>query len=70
MDTALETRFEKLESQLSHLERQYDQLNRVVIEQDKLLKKLSAQQRKISETVETIELERIQSTRIKPPHYQ
>ena len=70
MDTALAARLEKLESQLAHLEHQYDQLNQVVIAQDKALLKLHGQLRQTVHTVETIELERIKSTNPRPPHYQ
>jgi len=70
MDKDLAARLEKVESHLAHLEHQYDQLNRVVVEQSKQLTRLQAQQQKVSESVETIELERIKSTNSKPPHYQ
>ena len=63
-------RLEKLESHLAHLEHQYDQLNQVVLEQSRQLMKLQGQQQKISQTVESIELDRIKSTNAKPPHYQ
>jgi hypothetical protein len=41
-----------------------------VLEQTRVLSKLVAQQQRISQTVETIELERIKATQQKPPHYQ
>ena len=70
MDKELAGRLEKLESNLAHLEHQYDQLNEVVLEQARQLAKLQAFQQKISQTVESIELERIKSTNPKPPHYR
>jgi uncharacterized coiled-coil protein SlyX len=70
MDDTIAKRLEKIESHLAHLEHQYDQLNAVVIEQGRLLKKLQALHQKVSQTVETMELERIKSTNPKPPHYQ
>ena len=70
MDKETAARLEKLESHLAHLEHQYDQLNHVVLAQSKQLAKLQALQQKVSQTVEGIELERIKSTNLKPPHYQ
>jgi len=70
MDPTTSTRLEKLEFNLSHLEHQFEQLNQVVIEQAALLKRLQTQQRKLGQTIETIELERVRATNPKPPHYQ
>ena len=63
-------RLEKIESHLAHLERQYEELNQVVIEQAKLLARLQKESAKASETIGTIELERVRATNSKPPHYQ
>ena len=63
-------RLEKIESHLAHLERQYEELNQVVIEQARMIKRLQTQQGKIAESVETAEMERIRATNPKPPHYQ
>lgn len=63
-------RLEKIESHLAHLERQYEELNQVVIEQAKLLARLQKESAKVSDTITTIELERVRSTNPKPPHYQ
>ena len=63
-------RLEKIESNLLHLERQYEELNQVVIEQGKLLARLQRDSAKVSDTVQTIELERIRANNPKPPHYQ
>jgi uncharacterized coiled-coil protein SlyX len=70
MDHTTGTRLEKLEFNLAHLEHQFEQLNHVVIEQAALLKRLQTQQRKLGQTIETIELERVKATDSKPPHYQ
>ena len=70
MDTELAQRLERLESHVAHLERQYEELNQVVIEQAKSLRKLQANQQRLADTVETSELDRIKSTNAKPPHYQ
>jgi uncharacterized coiled-coil protein SlyX len=69
MDKELADRLEKLETNLAHLDHQYDQLNQVVLEQSRQLTKLLALQQKLSETMENIESERIRSTNPKPPHY-
>jgi uncharacterized coiled-coil protein SlyX len=63
-------RLEKIESHLAHLERQYEELNQVVIEQARLLARLQKESAKVSETIGTIEIERIRATNPKPPHYQ
>ena len=63
-------RLEKIESHLAHLERQYEELNQVVIEQARLIARLQKESAKISDTMGTIELERVRATNPKPPHYQ
>lgn len=70
MDTKLAERLEKIESHLAHLEHLFDQLNQVVLKQGRELARLQAQQQKVSQTVEEIELERIKTTNPKPPHYR
>jgi len=70
MDKELAERLEKIESHLAHIEHLYDELNQVVLEQSRQLGRITAHQQKISQTVESIELERIKSTNPKPPHYQ
>jgi uncharacterized coiled-coil protein SlyX len=61
---------EKLESHLAHLEKQYEELNQVVIEQARQLARLQKEHAKVSTAVQTIELERIRTNNPKPPHYQ
>ena len=63
-------RLEKIESHLAHLERQYEELNQVVIDQARLIARLQKETGKISDTVGTMELERVRATNPKPPHYQ
>lgn len=70
MDPELAKRLDRLESNVTHLERQYEELNQVVIEQAKVIRKLQSNQQRLADTVETAELERIKSTNAKPPHYQ
>ncbi|MDB6066831.1 MAG: hypothetical protein JWR26_3039 [Pedosphaera sp.] len=70
MDKELAERLEKIETHLAHLEHQYDQLNKVVMDQGRQLTKMHTLQQRVTQTVENIELERIKSTNAKPPHYQ
>jgi uncharacterized coiled-coil protein SlyX len=70
MDQETSRRIENIESSIAHLERQYEQLNEVIVEQAGVIKKLLAQQQRMAETVETAEIDRIKSTNAKPPHYQ
>ena len=63
-------RMEKLESHVAHLEHQVEQLNKVVIEQGKLLDKLKKEIQRQSNSLQTLELERVRSNTQKPPHYQ
>jgi uncharacterized coiled-coil protein SlyX len=66
----LPERLAKVESNLAHLEHQYEQLNNVVIEQGRLLARLQKENAKVSEAVQTMELERVRANNPKPPHYQ
>lgn len=63
-------RLERLEANVAHLERQVEQLNEVLIEQGKLTEQLKKQVQRQSNTLESIELDRIKATNAKPPHYQ
>jgi uncharacterized coiled-coil protein SlyX len=70
MEPELSERLQRLESHVAHLEHQYEELNQVIIEQSRVIKRLQNQQQRIAESVETAELDRIKSTNAKPPHYQ
>jgi uncharacterized coiled-coil protein SlyX len=70
MDNALAARLEKIESALAHLERQHEELNRVVVEQARLLGKLQKEVARAAEALQGAELERIRANNAKPPHYQ
>jgi uncharacterized coiled-coil protein SlyX len=70
METALAERLQTLESHVAHLERQYEQLNEVVIEQGRALSRIQKELAKTSDAVQTMELERIKTNNPKPPHYQ
>ena len=63
-------RLEKLEAHVAHLERQIDQLNEVIIQQSQELDRLKKQIGRVSQTLESAELDRIKSVDPKPPHYQ
>ena len=70
MKNELEQRLVRLEAHLAHIERQNDAINEIVVEQGKLLQKLQAHVRRLSESAEATELDRIKSTNPRPPHYQ
>ena len=61
-------RLEKIEAHVAHLERQVEQLNEVIIEQGKQVGSLKKQVQRQSQTLETIELDRIKATNPRPPH--
>jgi uncharacterized coiled-coil protein SlyX len=63
-------RLERLEANFSHLEHQVEQLNQVIIEQAKTIDGLKKQAQRQSQTLESMELDRIKATSAKPPHYQ
>lgn len=62
-------RLEKLEAHAAHLERQIDQLNEVIIQQSLELDRLKKQVGRVSQSLESAELDRIKSVDTKPPHY-
>jgi uncharacterized coiled-coil protein SlyX len=66
----MEDRLHKLESHLAFLERQYDELNQVVIEQGRALARVQSELARASEALQTAEIERIRANNPKPPHYQ
>jgi uncharacterized coiled-coil protein SlyX len=71
MDTAqMAEQLTKLEAKIAHLEYAYDQLNEVVIAQQKILTRLQADAQRLGESMRTIEIDRIHANTQKPPHYQ
>jgi SlyX protein len=64
------TRIDRLESKITHVERLAEQLNEVVTEQGRQLDRLTKLAQRLAKLVESQELDRIQSTNAKPPHYQ
>ena len=63
-------RLARAEAALAHVERQYDELNAVVVEQGRSLERMRRQLERLTETLQNQELDRIRSTSAKPPHYQ
>ncbi len=70
MNDQANERIEKLEAHVAHLERQIDQLNEVIIQQAQELDRLKKHVGRVSQAIESAELERIKSVDTKPPHYQ
>ena len=62
-------RWERVEASLAHLEHQVEQLNGVIIEQNRELEQMKKLLQRHAMTLESIELERVKSTNSKPPHY-
>ena len=62
-------RIAELESLFAHLERQHEQLNGVVIEQGKLLTRLLKRFDDLDHAIMGQEIDGIQATQQKPPHY-
>ena len=65
----LNTLLEKAEAALAHLERNFDELNSVVIAQNKTITRLQRQLEVLGETLRGQDLDRIQPHNQKPPHY-
>ena len=70
MNDELSQRLERLEANSAHIEHQVEQLNQVIIEQAKTIDALKKQAQRQSQTLESMELDRIKGTNAKPPHYQ
>ena len=62
-------RWEKAEMTLAHLERQYDDLNAVVVKQGRLLARMQKRLEALGQSLDVQESERIRGTNPKPPHY-
>ena len=70
MKNTSDTRLDRLESHLSHIEKQVEELNGVIINQARDIKRLQTITQRLRDSVETTEVERMKSTNPKPPHYQ
>ncbi|MEO7675215.1 MAG: SlyX family protein, partial [Verrucomicrobiota bacterium] len=66
MNEPISERMEKLESHVAHLERQIDQLNEVAVEQSQELDRLKKLVGRLSQTLESAELERVKSVDSEP----
>jgi uncharacterized coiled-coil protein SlyX len=66
---SLNTRLERAEAALAHLERNFDELNSVVIAQGRTIARLQKQLETLGETLGGQDLDRIQPHNQKPPHY-
>ena len=66
---SMNTRLERAEAALAHLERNFDELNSVVIAQGRTIARLQKQLETLGETLRGQDLDRIQPHNQKPPHY-
>lgn len=53
---------------MAHLEKLYDELNQVVIDQAREINRLRQQLQRVAASLEGMELDRIKATNPKPPH--
>ncbi len=70
MNDEFSARLSQIESHVTHLEHQVEQMNTVIIEQGKLLERMKKEVQRTSGAMETLEMERIKANNAKPPHYQ
>ena len=70
MKSQITSRLDRLESHLAHVEKQVEELNDVIIDQARTIKRLQTITERLRDSVETREIEQIKSTNPKPPHYQ
>lgn len=68
MNDDLQQRLERVEAHLAHVERLNEELNAVVIGQSRDLARLQTQFRRLAETLEAAEIDRIRATNPRPPH--
>jgi uncharacterized coiled-coil protein SlyX len=69
MDDQQPDRIEKLEAALTHLERQYDELNAIVIRQDKQLARLTGIIDRVDSALHNLEMDEVRANNPRPPHY-
>ena len=70
MNDELAARLSQIESNFAHLEHQVEQMNAVIVAQDKTLERLKKEVLRQSSAMESMEMERIKANVTKPPHYQ
>jgi len=68
MDPTPRPQLERLEAHIAHLEKHYDELNEVVIEQGRELARLRLHIQRLTTSFDGLELDRIKATNSKPPH--
>ena len=69
MSSETSQRLDRVEASLAHLEHQVEQLNGVIVGQNRELEQLKKLVHRQATTLESIELERIKAANPKPPHY-
>lgn len=62
-------RITRLEASVAHLERLFDELNTVVVEQDRRLGRLEKRLDQVAQLFEGSELDSLRQLQEKPPHY-
>ncbi len=63
-----ESRLQRIEAALAHLEHRHDQLDAMIVEHGRIIARLQHLVRQLSETVERAEIDRIRADTRKPPH--
>ena len=70
MTSEEEERFVKIESSLAHMEKMAETLNEPVIEQDKIIRRLSQQVEQLTNRLASDDMNAIKENVTKPPHYE
>ena len=65
-----EARFVKIESALAHMEQMTETLNETIIEQDKIIRRLSQQVEQLANRLASDDMNAIKENVTKPPHYE
>ena len=70
MTSEEEERFVKIESSLAHMEKMAETLNETIIEQDKIIRRLSQQVEQLANRLASDDMNAIKENTTKPPHYE
>ena len=70
MTSEEEERFVKIESSLAHMEKMAETLNETIIEQDKIIRRLSQQVEQLTNRLASDDMNAIKENVTKPPHYE
>lgn len=70
MNEEIVERLENVEMHIAHLERQMDELNEVLVLQSEELERVKKLLGRVTQSIQSAEMERIKSVDSKPPHYQ